>query len=356
MDWRGRFIADMAKSLANMQNLRLEVWAPPGELPETVVNAATADESVWLKCLMEDGGIAHLLRRRGPLALGTVFGLLIRLKRVYRRSDADVFHVNWLQNALPLAGTVQPALVTVLGSDFGLLKLPGMVSLLRCALRGRPVVLAPNAGWMAAELERNFSDIATIRPIPFGVDEPWFGIERTVASTPPYRWLAVTRLTKGKLGKLFEWGSQVFGRDHVLHLFGPRQDADVKIPDWVQYHGPTNPQALTTEWFPRATGLITLSQHNEGRPQVMLEAMAAGLPVIASRLPAHDDLILDGQTGMLVDTAASFKHALEFLSVPANNRKIGLAAQDWITANVGTWDDCAQRYLSAYRDLLKVAA
>src|SRR5674476_1170090 len=103
-DWRGRFIADMVRTLAETGKLRLAVWAPPGELPETVIDAATADEAAWLRRLTKDGGIAHRLRTRGPLALGTICGLRARLRRVYRRSDADLTHVNWLQNVLPLAG------------------------------------------------------------------------------------------------------------------------------------------------------------------------------------------------------------------------------------------------------------
>ncbi len=355
-DWRGRFIADMAKTLADTQKLRLAVWAPPGELPETVIDAATTDETAWLRRLMEDGGIAHRLRTRGPLALGTICGLLTRLRRVYRRSDADLIHVNWLQNALPLAGSSKPVLVTVLGTDFGLLKLPGMVYLLRRSLHGRPVILAPNAQWMAAELERNFRGIATVRPIPFGVDEPWFNVERTTASSPPYRWLAVTRLTRGKLGPLFEWGKSAFRNGHELHLFGPQQEAGIEIPDWVHYHGPTHPLDLREVWFPRAAGLITLSRHNEGRPQVVLEAMAAGLPVIASVLPAHSDVISHRGTGMLVDSPAALAEALSFLATGHNNRDMGEAARAWVLANVGTWRDCAQRYLAAYQALLGNAA
>jgi len=351
-DWRGRFIVDMVRTLAETKQLRLAVWAPPGELPQAVIDAATAEEAAWLRRLMQDGGIAHRLRTRGPLALGTIYGLLARLKKVYRRTDADLVHVNWLQNALPLAGSSKPVLVTVLGTDFGLLKLPGMVPLLRRSLRGRPVTLAPNAQWMAPELERNFRDIAAIRPIAFGVDEPWFRVQRATASAPPYRWLAVTRLTRGKLGPLFDWGKSAFRGGHELHLFGPQQEAGIEIPDWVHYHGPTHPQELREVWFPQAAGLITLSRHNEGRPQVVLEAMAAGLPVIASVLPAHNDVISNLNTGMLVDSPALLAEALNFLATNQNNRGMGEAARTWVLANVGTWRDCAQRYLAAYQALL----
>ena len=37
------------------------------------------------------------------------------------------------------------------------------------------------------------------------------------------------------------------------------------LPDWVNYHGPASPGTLCREWFPSAHGLITLSQHAEGR-------------------------------------------------------------------------------------------
>jgi len=51
------------------------------------------------------------------------------------------------------------------------------------------------------------------------------------------------------------------------------------------YHGPVSPDNLWGKWFPLCSGLITLSHHDEGKPQVMIEAMVAGLPVIASDMP-----------------------------------------------------------------------
>jgi glycosyltransferase involved in cell wall biosynthesis len=351
-DWRGRFIADMAAALAEKNGVDLEIWAPHGTLPAGAHHATTEAEALWLEQLTHQGGIAQLLRRRGPLALGAALGLLSRLSAVYRRTDADVLHINWLQNALPLGSCRQPALVTVLGSDFALLKLPGMVTLLRRAFRGRRVILAPNAGWMTDKLTRKFGDMAEVRPIPFGIALHWFDVARAIPQSAPYHWLAVTRITPGKLGALFEWGAGVFGERHVLHLFGPRQDESIILPDWVRYHGPTHPAALMETWFPQATGLITLSRHDEGRPQVVLEAMAAGLPVVASPLAAHREIIRHGETGMLVDSPQALRTALEQLARPADNHAAGMAARAWASEHIGTWRDCAERYLAAYRDLL----
>ncbi|WP_427914252.1 hypothetical protein ACPWT1_04720 [Ramlibacter sp. MMS24-I3-19] len=153
-DWRGRFIANLVTGLGQRDDVTLSLWAPPGELPAGVAAASTPSDALWLDRMSEEGGIAHLLRTRKVMAAGKILALVLRLGRAYRTQRADVAHVNWLQNALPLWGTRTPALITVLGTDFGLLRLPGMKMLLRAILRQRPAILAPNAEWMRPALEQ----------------------------------------------------------------------------------------------------------------------------------------------------------------------------------------------------------
>ena len=351
-DWPGRFIANLAAALARRDDVNLSLWAPPGELPADVSSVATAGDARWLARLAQQGGIAHLLRTRRALAAGTVLTLLLRLGRAYRRRPTDVAHVNWLQNALPLWGTTTPALITVLGSDFALLRLPGMTALLRAVMRHRRVILAPNADWMRPALEKAFGDVAEVRPIPFGVDDPWFDVVRQPPPDPTHHWLTITRLTHSKIGDLFNWGDGLFGPARQLHLFGPMQE-QLALPPWVQYHGPTHPAELLQKWFPQACGLLTLSRHDEGRPQVMLEAMAAGLPVLASDLPAHRDMLEHRQTGWLANSRDHLDEGLGWLENPAHNQSVGRAARQSIKDSVGTWDDCAGRYAAAYRSLLE---
>jgi hypothetical protein len=350
-DWQGRFIANLAAALARRDDMTLALWAPPGELPAHVTNANSAADARWLAHLSQQGGIAHVLRTRKALAIGTVLALLMRLGSVYRRQASDVAHVNWLQNALPLLGTRTPALITVLGTDFALLKLPGMKMLLRAVLRQRRTILAPNADWMQPALAQVFGDLAEIRPIAFGVDDPWFALERQPLAGNVRHWLAVTRLTKNKVGDLFTWGEGLFDSERQLHLFGPMQE-QVELPPWVHYHGPTHPAELLQEWFPKACGLITLSRHDEGRPQVMLEAMAAGLPILATDIPAHRDMLQHQQTGWLAGTRSDLAEGLSWLEDPLRNAAIGQAERQHVKDTVGTWDDCAGRYAAAYRDLL----
>lgn len=353
-DWKSVFIKQLVQSIADLPKVDLSYWGPPGVLPENVEYVCRKPDSSWLDSLMKRGGVIHLVRQ-GGMGLLSPIKLLCILRKAYSGGEQfDIFHVNWLQNAIPLIGIKKPALISVLGSDLGLLKVPGMTQLLRMAIKGRKCVIAPNAEWMIEQLSEKFGDIAEIKFVPLGIDDEWYNIKRHFDESEPHKWLAITRLTKKKLGNLFEWGKQFFQpeKGHQLHLFGPMQE-EIDIPDWVFYHGATYPDELRSKWFPTVTGLVTLSEHDEGRPQIVLESMAAGIPVIASCLPAHENLIDHKETGWLTDSIEDFGEAINWLSISENNTNIAAKAKKSVAESVGTWSDCAKRYGHIYQQLLK---
>jgi hypothetical protein len=350
-DWRGRFMFDLARALAARLDVRLRLWGPPGPAPANTAYTATAREAGWLKELLHAGGIAHLCRTRPFHGLIAATRLLGFQRRAYRRNtDVDVVHVNWLQNAISLRGTNTPALVTALGSDLRMLSWPGILPLLRAVFRERPCVIAPNSEWMMPILQKHFGDVARIDYVPFGIDPRWFAMTRGMDPHAPRRWLVVLRVTAKKIGPLFDWGENLFTGDDELHLFGPMQE-NITIPAWVRYHGATNPETLAKEWYPRAAGMLSLSNHDEGRPQVLLEAMASGLPVLVSPIAAHRDIVADGETGRLVDSRESLRTALASLRDHSANTALGERACAWVREHIGTWADCAARYAGLYREL-----
>ncbi|MCP5414865.1 MAG: glycosyltransferase family 4 protein [Chromatiaceae bacterium] len=349
-DWKARFIYDLAAAIDRTGEVQVQLWGPPGHLPGDVSSANSRGDTAWLHQMAGEGGIAHLLRTRPATGLIQARGILARLREACARNRADIYHVNWLQLALGLPDDGRPLYVAVLGSDFGLLRLPGMGRLLRRKFSTRPTVLAPNAGWMQARLTELFGDVAEIRPNPFGVTPAWFDMRRQIGE--PREWLVVTRITRKKLGDLLRWGKGLFGPHRRLRLLGPMQE-DIALPAWIEYGGPTNPDNLRQQWFPGAAGLLTLSRHDEGRPQVMIEAMAAGLPVIASRIPAHADLIRHGETGWLVDSRDELAEALREAETPSAAAEITARARSRIRETIGTWDDYARRCLTAYTSLLQ---
>lgn len=351
-DWRGVFILRMLEGLSRRGDLQIEAWCPPGPIPEKVTSALRADDARWLQDLTSRGGIAHLLRTRPVHGVASGLHMVRRLKRALTASDADVLHLNWLQNGLALPMDGRPALLTALGTDMQLLRLPLMRRMLLSRFSGRRVVLCPNADWMAPPLQAAFGAAATVRCVPFGIDATWYDIDREVARPPVPQWLCVTRLTAGKLGALFEWAAPHFqGQARELHLIGPRQQDGIAIPDWVRFHGPATPTELRETWFPRAAGLISLSTHPEGRPQVMLEAMAAGLPILASAQPAHEDLIAHRQTGWICRTEQDFEEGLASLEDAAHGQRMGMHARVAARERFGDWDDCAKRYADLYAAL-----
>jgi glycosyltransferase involved in cell wall biosynthesis len=84
------------------------------------------------------------------------------------------------------------------------------------------------------------------------------------------------------------------------------------------------------ERMQHARALIMPSIWYEGFPRTLVEAFAAGLPVIASRLGAMAALIKDGHTGLLFDpgNAADLAAKLQWAYAhPARMNAMGLAAR-----------------------------
>jgi len=82
-----------------------------------------------------------------------------------------------------------------------------------------------------------------------------------------------------------------------------------------------------------ALDLLALSSDFEGLPNVVMEAMAAGRPVVATDLGGCRELIVDGVTGLLVpvgDPGALAERMIQVLSLPDRGRSLGAAGSERI--------------------------
>ena len=77
--------------------------------------------------------------------------------------------------------------------------------------------------------------------------------------------------------------------------------AALGITDCVQFNGWLSREAVR-EAYQSATFLVHASSY-EGMSNVILEALASGLPVAASQIPENTELIQDGANGFLFDPA-----------------------------------------------------
>ncbi|GEM_PF-2366282 len=91
---------------------------------------------------------------------------------------------------------------------------------------------------------------------------------------------------------------------------------------------------------------------NEGFPNVILEAMAAGLPIITTRVSGAEDIVIPDYTGYIVppENINSLASALNHILV-----KPGLIKKQNIETHLGNYlhEKIMQRYLDLYQDLIR---
>lgn len=90
-----------------------------------------------------------------------------------------------------------------------------------------------------------------------------------------------------------------------LHLAVSRNTAatyfkSVSRPRNVQVHICAQPRHIPTELYVHAD-ICVLPSHKPVSPSLVAKAMAAGLPIVASRIGGLPELVRDGQSGMLVE-------------------------------------------------------
>lgn len=121
--------------------------------------------------------------------------------------------------------------------------------------------------------------------------------------------------------------------------------------DRVLFVPPTN---QIQDYF-RAADMYVMPSLREGLPIALLEAMACGLPCVASRLPgATDVMVEDGVNGQLVPVgeAAAFAAAIAgILAAPEVATRLGAAARRTVEERY-TMERVADMWLDAYYEVL----
>jgi glycosyltransferase involved in cell wall biosynthesis len=106
-----------------------------------------------------------------------------------------------------------------------------------------------------------------------------------------------------------------------------------------------------TPSFYAAADIVVLPSHREGLPTVVLEAQAAGRPVVGARATGIVDLVTDGKTGLLfpVGDVAALARALAILVTDKDlARKLELAGREQVIRDFPQeriWDSLYQAYL-----------
>jgi len=92
----------------------------------------------------------------------------------------------------------------------------------------------------------------------------------------------------------------------------------------------------------------------EGFALVVVEAMAAGLPVVATDIAGNRDVVVDGINGFLVSPQKPDKLAEKILYLLKNNEKrVNMAKQSTELAKRYDWKVVVEEYIEVYKRILK---
>jgi glycosyltransferase involved in cell wall biosynthesis len=98
-----------------------------------------------------------------------------------------------------------------------------------------------------------------------------------------------------------------------------------------------------------------LCSYSEGRSNAILEAMASGIPVIATDIPGTNELIRNNHNGILVpcDSSESLRSAiLQLRDNPDMRESLGQSAVQTILDLDLTWERASNDYLGLYNALI----
>jgi glycosyltransferase involved in cell wall biosynthesis len=237
-----------------------------------------------------------------------------------RRGDFDAIHVNMAKNLAAVSGMLRPWLPsTVTVKISGAWEFSG--GLLDPNLRRRPIQRLYNwavrrvdniqcvseftrdmlraAGYREASLLMipNAVDLKRFAPRPIGARQP--GAPMTVVYVGRIRPVKGTKVLVDAWPKVMAGGTDarlVIAGDGAEREALAQNTRDAGVGNSVDFLGEVSdvPGVL-------ARGDIYVQpSYQEGLPNAVLEAMAMGLPIVATRVSGNEDVVADGENGLLV--------------------------------------------------------
>lgn len=383
-DTSGPFIRDIARGLVRGGDA-VTVLTPhaPGVAGQWLDDGVEVRSFRYAPAALELIGYSRSLEadegiKKGAMLMAPAFFLGGRraLVRELRRQPYDLVQAHWVvPNALIAAPVLRgvPLAVGLHGSDVFLAEKPGVRVWVGRALKKTGVLTGCSPELVDRVCALGFPRERAM-VIPYGVDSAVFA----PAPSPEGR-----RIWRGRLGipeaapmilsvgrMATKKGYQVLlARLDALMAGHPEchlvlAGAGDRLEDWrrsaASFAGRVHfPGAVYRDTLPdlyRAADLFVLPaihdpQGNvDGLPNVILEAMASGLPVVASGISGIPLAVHDGVNGRLVpeqDPDALLAALLELLADPARARVMGQAGRDQARRDL-SWDAVAARYRAAY--------
>jgi glycosyltransferase involved in cell wall biosynthesis len=220
-------------------------------------------------------------------------------------------------------------------------------------------VVSNSAGLRELALETN--DRQEILIIPNGVDTEEFRPAETKERDGYVRILCVSRLTPRKgIRYLIQAMKLLLAKDASrkaeLWIVGEGDEmaaltqsaGELGVASQVKFFGRVEHSKLAAYY--QTADIFCLPSLNEGMSNTLLEAIASGMPIVATVTGGTEELVTDGENGLFVKqrSAEDLAEKLErLISDEALRERFGRASR--VQAETMSWKNVADRYIALYR-------
>ncbi|MEZ4753004.1 MAG: glycosyltransferase family 4 protein [Bdellovibrionota bacterium] len=366
------FIKRLVEGFSNYQmgGVVITPFDSYGELEETqgIFKVFRVRYGLFTRGKLASGeGIVPRLKKY-PFLFFQAPGLILSLafKAYTLRNSYNVVQANWLPVGIAAliakCFTGIPYIVTVRGSDLKLVKLKIFNLLFKLVLKQAAHVVSVNQAFLAEVKRLADLEDQKLHYIPNGVSfqEPEqveinqiidkFNLDPNekylihVGRVIPLKRIE-SLIEILKHSALKEYKLLIIGRSlDTKYLDGLIERAQILgVENRVRFLGAVDPKLIAP--LLKLSKVYLSDSSHEGRPNAVLEAMAAGTPVIASQIEGHKEIIENEVNGFLSDFEKSdeiVKTILLLEDKPDLKEKIGLKAQSSISKY--TWTATAKEY------------
>lgn len=319
----------------------------------------------WQKLAHDSGGIvAALTQKHLSLLLVPLLLLSSLVVSCWYSLKADILHANWSVNGV-IAGicgliTGKPVVTTLRGSDVNLIHSSLLMrkAVHICLYLSKSIITVSPS--LKIIIENEFPYYRNkIKVIPNGIDEIFLKQRSSCSEQSDIvRFCYIGNLTEGKgvhhiLASLASLTTEKWSFDIIGD--GPEKKKLIEFcqrmmfGDKVIFHGSAAPEEVPN--YLHDADVFVFASSAEGRPNVVLEAMAAGIPVIASAIPAVLDLIEDGKQGLTfpVGDENRLREILEhIITHPSERSVMGKKAREFVESLSLSWQITGQQYADIY--------
>ena len=339
-----------------------------GPLPPPWHGGAVATRQLLDSALAERFRLVHLdttddrgMANIGRFDAGNVrlaFAHLLRFWRLLRREDPDLVYVPLAQNRLGflrdalflLSARLRARRVVVHLHGGGFRAFYRETDPLTRALVRASIGSVARAIVLGRRLRPMLEDIvpaAHVAVVPNGIPDPHEGAgpragrADTGASVVRVVYLGTLMAEKGFLDVLDAAALLAQERPAIRYVFAgaflrpdlrarAERALDARVRDRVEFAGVVAGEAKAALLRGADIFVFPTRYANEGHPYVVLEAMAAGLPIVTTARAAIPETIVDGESGILVPESdpRALAHAIRRLADdPALRARLGAAAR-----------------------------